>query len=40
MATTKAPSPIDIHVGSRLRTRRMALGMTQEKLGEAFGLSS
>jgi transcriptional regulator with XRE-family HTH domain len=39
MATTKAPSPIDIHVGSRLRTRRVALGMSQATLGEAFGLS-
>jgi transcriptional regulator with XRE-family HTH domain len=33
------PSPIDIHVGSRMRMRRMMLGMSQEKLGEAFGLT-
>jgi transcriptional regulator with XRE-family HTH domain len=39
MATTKAPSPIDIHVGSRLRTRRVALGMTQATLGERLGLT-
>src|SRR5258708_39473637 len=36
---TKVPNPIDKHVGSRLRMRRMMLGMTQEKLGEAFGLT-
>jgi transcriptional regulator with XRE-family HTH domain len=36
---TKVPNPIDIHVGSRLRMRRMMLGMSQEKLGEAFGLT-
>jgi transcriptional regulator with XRE-family HTH domain len=39
MARTKGPSPIDIHVGSRMRMRRMMLGMSQEKLGEAFGIS-
>jgi transcriptional regulator with XRE-family HTH domain len=37
--TTKTPNPIDVHVGSRLRMRRMMLGMSQEKLGEAFGLT-
>src|SRR3954468_19767235 len=37
--STKTPNPIDIHVGSRLRMRRMMLGMSQEKLGEAFGLT-
>ena len=31
------PSPIDIHVGSRMRMRRMMLGISQEKLGDAFG---
>jgi transcriptional regulator with XRE-family HTH domain len=30
---------IDEQVGSRLRMRRMMLGMSQEKLGEAFGLT-
>ena len=33
------PSPIDVHVGSRLRLRRTLLGMSQEKLGEALGLT-
>jgi transcriptional regulator with XRE-family HTH domain len=37
--TTRTPNPIDTHVGSRLRMRRMMLGMSQEKLGEAFGLT-
>jgi transcriptional regulator with XRE-family HTH domain len=32
-------SPIDIHVGSRLRMRRMMLGMSQEKLAAGFGLT-
>src|ERR1700716_3897859 len=35
----KAPNPIDIHVGSRVRLRRMMLGMSQEKLGEALGIT-
>ncbi|MCW8086716.1 helix-turn-helix domain-containing protein [Sabulicella glaciei] len=33
------PSPIDVHVGSRVRLRRTLLGMSQEKLGEALGLT-
>src|SRR5947207_14067501 len=33
------PNPIDIHVGSRVRLRRNLLGMSQEKLGEAIGLT-
>ena len=36
---TKVPNSIDTHVGRRLRMRRMMLGMSQEKLGEAFGLT-
>lgn len=36
---TKTPNPIDRHVGSRLRLRRVMLGMSQEKLGEAVGLT-
>lgn len=35
----KAPNPIDKHVGSRVRMRRMLVGMSQEKLGEALGLT-
>jgi transcriptional regulator with XRE-family HTH domain len=33
------PHPVDIHVGSRLRQRRQLLGLSQEKLGEAIGLT-
>jgi transcriptional regulator with XRE-family HTH domain len=33
------PSPIDVHVGSRVRSRRTLLGMSQERLGEALGLT-
>lgn len=36
---TKAPNPIDKHVGSRVRMRRMMLSMSQEKLGDALGLT-
>ncbi len=35
----KAPNPIDKHVGSRVRMRRMMLQMSQEKLGEALALT-
>ncbi|MDR3571896.1 MAG: helix-turn-helix transcriptional regulator [Candidatus Pacebacteria bacterium] len=35
----KTPNPIDRHVGSRVRMRRILLGMSQEKLGEALGLT-
>lgn len=37
--STKAPNPVDKHVGSRVRMRRIMLGMSQEKLGEALGLT-
>src|SRR5687768_6731999 len=37
--STKAPNPIDKHVGSRVRMRRMLIGMSQEKLGEGLGLT-
>jgi transcriptional regulator with XRE-family HTH domain len=33
------PHPIDVHVGMRIRQRRILLGMTQETLGAAVGLS-
>src|SRR5215210_5160578 len=35
----KAPNPTDKHVGSRVRMRRMMLSMSQEKLGDALGLT-
>ncbi|MDH5187865.1 MAG: helix-turn-helix domain-containing protein [Rhodospirillaceae bacterium] len=34
-----APRPVDQHVGHRLRQRRTLLGLSQEKLGEAVGLT-
>lgn len=37
--TKKTPNPIDRYVGSRVRMRRVILGMSQEKLGEALGLT-
>ena len=33
------PNPIDIHVGGRVRLRRTLLGMSQEKLAQALGLT-
>lgn len=36
---TRRPNPMDIHVGSRVRLRRMLLGISQEKLGEHLGLT-
>jgi transcriptional regulator with XRE-family HTH domain len=33
------PNPIDVHVGARVRLRRTLMGMSQEKLGEAIGLT-
>ncbi|MGH6727023.1 MAG: helix-turn-helix domain-containing protein [Pseudolabrys sp.] len=35
----KTPNPIDKHVGSRVRMRRMMLSMSQEKLGDSLGLT-
>lgn len=35
----EAPSPVDIHVGGRLRQLRSLCGLSQEKLGEALGLT-
>ncbi|QNT77684.1 helix-turn-helix domain-containing protein [Entomobacter blattae] len=32
-------NPIDVYVGRRIRQRRMFLGISQEKLGEALGLT-
>ena len=33
------PSPIDVHVGGRIRLRRTLLQMSQERLGDALGLT-
>lgn len=37
--TKKIPNPIDKHVGSRVRMRRMMISMSQEKLGENLGIT-
>jgi transcriptional regulator with XRE-family HTH domain len=39
MASQGFPNPIDVHVGARIRQRRTLLGMSQERLGEAIGLT-
>ncbi len=36
---TSSPDPVDIHVGARLRLRRNLLGMSQEQVGRACGLT-
>jgi transcriptional regulator with XRE-family HTH domain len=37
--TKKTPNPTDQHVGSQVRMRRTVLRMSQEKLGDALGLT-
>ena len=37
--TKGGPDPVDEHVGRRLRVRRSLLGLSQEKLAEAIGLT-
>jgi transcriptional regulator with XRE-family HTH domain len=36
---TRKPNPIDVHVGGRIRLRRMMNGLSQERLGEQMGLT-
>jgi transcriptional regulator with XRE-family HTH domain len=35
----KSPNPVDKHVGTRVRSRRILVGMSQEKLGNSLGLT-
>jgi transcriptional regulator with XRE-family HTH domain len=35
----KVPNPIDKHVGARVRLRRLMVGMSQGKLGEALAVT-
>ena len=35
----KIPNPTDKHVGQRVRMRRLMLGVSQEKLGDAIGIT-
>ena len=39
MASKWYPNPIDVHVGSRIRLRRTLLGISQETLAQAIGLT-
>jgi transcriptional regulator with XRE-family HTH domain len=36
---TGIPDPVDVHVGVRIRMRRLLLGMNQETLASALGLT-
>ena len=36
---TGVPNPIDVHVGARIRIHRLLLGMNQESLAKALGLT-
>ncbi|MTD94612.1 helix-turn-helix domain-containing protein [Hyphomicrobium sp. xq] len=38
-SSSRRANPVDVHVGARVRLRRMLLGMSQEKLGEHLGLT-
>ncbi len=35
----KSPNDADRQIGQKIRARRLAIGMSQEKLGEALGLT-
>jgi transcriptional regulator with XRE-family HTH domain len=35
----RAPNPVDLHVGARIRMRRKLLGVSQERLAEQLGLT-
>lgn len=35
----EGPNPVDIHVGSRVKSRRLILGMSQEDLAKSIGLT-
>jgi transcriptional regulator with XRE-family HTH domain len=39
MSAIKNPNPVDMHVGRRVRTRRMMLAISQAELANALGLS-
>lgn len=33
------PNPVDIHVGAKVKSRRLILGLSQEELAQAIGLT-
>lgn len=38
-SASEAPNPVDIHVGAKVKTRRITLGLSQEELADAIGLT-
>jgi transcriptional regulator with XRE-family HTH domain len=36
---SRSPNPVDLHVGGRIRMKRKVLGVSQERLAEALGLT-
>src|SRR5580692_8901907 len=39
LSEDRSPNPVDLHVGARIRMRRRMLGVSQEKLADALGLT-
>jgi transcriptional regulator with XRE-family HTH domain len=39
LPTAKASTPVDVHIGQRLRMRRKLLGMSQEQLSDRVGVT-
>jgi transcriptional regulator with XRE-family HTH domain len=39
MVPARAPNPIDVHVGGRVRMRRIEIDMSQQTLGQHLGLT-
>ena len=39
VASLRKPSPVDAHVGARIRLRRKLLGLSQQQLAERLGLT-
>ena len=35
----RTPNSVDVHVGVRVRSRRMAIGLTQDRLAKALGIT-
>ena len=35
----RSPNPVDVHVGDRIRRRRRALGLSQDRLADQLGLT-
>jgi len=39
MVNKKTPNPVDVHVGARIKMRRLMLGLSQERLGDGLGIT-